>query len=111
MLASAWSWVFGSTGRRVTLPNVAPFRFRTHKDRTDVFISKYISKQGVWEPLETEVVCRLLRVFNTFLDLGANIGWYTAIAQRVMARHAQIYAFEPEPANFALDPESRSSNE
>src|SRR5262245_61782421 len=97
-----WPSVFGSTGRLVKLPNVPPFRFQTHKKRVDAFISKSISEQGTWEPLETEVVCRLLRVFNTFLDLGANIGWYTTVAQQIMLRHSHIYAFEPEPGNFAL---------
>ena len=89
-------------GRRVRLPNVPPFRFQTHTDRIDNFISRSIEQQGVWEPLETEIVCRLLRVYGTFIDIGANIGWYTVIAQRVMRRDSRIYAFEPEPGNFHL---------
>ena len=101
-LVSILPLVFGSIGRLVTLPNVAPFRFKTHENREDAFISKSISEQGTWEPLETEVVCRLLRVFNTFLDLGANIGWYTTVAQQIMPRHSRIYAFEPEPGDFTL---------
>lgn len=99
---SMWPLVFGSTRRLVALPNVAPFLFKTHRNREDAFISKSISERGTWEPLETEVVCRLLRVYNTFLDLGANIGWYTKVAQQIMPRYSQIYAFEPEPGNFAL---------
>jgi FkbM family methyltransferase len=90
------------TRRRVTLPQGPSFVFHTHVDRSDVYISEQITKEGNWEPLETEVICRLLPRFTTFIDLGANIGWYTAIAQRVMSRRSQIFSFEPDPGNFSV---------
>lgn len=90
------------SGRRVTLPGVRPFHFLTHEDRSDFFISEGIRKHGTWEPLETELICRLLPLFTMFIDVGANIGWYTAIAQRVAPHRCRIFSFEPEPNNFAL---------
>ena len=86
----------------MTLPGVRPFSFLTHEDRSDFFISEGIRKHGTWEPLETELICRLLPLFTMFIDVGANIGWYTAIAQRVATHRTRIFSFEPEPNNFAL---------
>ena len=91
-----------AAGREVDLPGVPPFQFRTHQTLADICISDQIANHGVWEQLETEVVCRLLPLYTTFLDLGANIGWYTAIAQRLMRPGSRIFAFEPGPNNFAL---------
>lgn len=90
------------SGRRVTLPGLRPFYFLTHEDRTDLFISYGIRNHGTWEPLETELICRLLPLFTVFIDVGANIGWYTAIAQRAATRRSRIFSFEPEPNNFSM---------
>ena len=68
--------------RLIRLPGLEPYFFRTHKDRFDESVSIKIMKRGIWEPLETEIILRLLRLYDTFLDLGANIGWYTALSNR-----------------------------
>lgn len=77
-------------------------RFHTHKERTDTYISEEIRRNGVWEPLETELISRLAPMFPRFLDIGANIGWHTSVARRFSGARTQIFAFEPDPANFAL---------
>jgi len=100
----------GATSRLVAPPGMRPFHFHTHQTQADIFISRNIAEQGTWEPIETAVVCRLLPLFRTFVDLGANIGWYTAIAQRVMKLRSRVYAFEPEPSNFALLKANSSSH-
>ena len=65
----------------------------------DRYISHDISVLGEWEPLETEVVVRLLNPGAVFVDCGANLGWYTVIAA---AYGATVIAFEPEPNNLRL---------
>ena len=36
------------------------------------------------------------------LDVGANIGWYSLIIERMAKIPLDILAFEPDPDNFAL---------
>ncbi|MDX2275820.1 MAG: FkbM family methyltransferase [Hyphomonadaceae bacterium] len=84
------------------IDGLAPYPFWVHGPGRDQFISQEILSTGVWESFETEVVKRLLGQTKLFIDLGANIGWYTALAQRVMSPDSEIHAFEPDRENFRL---------
>lgn len=57
---------------------------------------------GVYEPLVTETFTRIVRKNSVVLDVGANIGYYTLIAAKLVAEKGRVFAFEPEPANFSL---------
>ncbi|CAN5238837.1 hypothetical protein BH24PSE2_BH24PSE2_13670 [soil metagenome] len=43
-----------------------------------------------------------IRPGDVLFDIGANIGWYSLVFDRLAPDGADIYAFEPEPENFAL---------
>lgn len=67
--------------------------------------SNYLSLQLFWkgtnyyEPLTTLVLQELLRPGATFVDVGANIGFFSLIAS-VTNPGIKIIAFEPNPKNF-----------
>lgn len=88
--------------RIIELPGVPAFPIRTHPYADDQFVSRSILDSGNWEPLETEIARRLLPNFGLFIDLGANIGWYSALARQVMPPGSTVHAFEPDPRNFDL---------
>jgi FkbM family methyltransferase len=71
-------------------------------DRHDQFISSQISETGIWEPYESELLCRSLEPGGLCLDVGANIGYFTVLAGREVGPNGRVYAFEPEPRNFDL---------
>jgi FkbM family methyltransferase len=53
---------------------------------------------------ETELVSLLKKTLKpgmTFLDLGANIGYFSVIAAALVKDSGQVYAFEPMPQNVA----------
>ncbi len=57
--------------------------------------------QGTFEPRETVSVKRYLRPGMTFVDVGANVGYYTALAAKFVAgRGGRVVAFEPSPYAF-----------
>ena len=48
----------------------------------------------VHEPLETQVFKNLVRAGEVVFDVGANIGWYTTLAGKLVD-DGKVYAFEP----------------
>lgn len=54
------------------------------------------------EPAETRLVQRTVQQGWTVLDVGANIGYYTLLLARAVGPTGRVYAFEPDPTNFAI---------
>ena len=48
-----------------------------------------------YEPLETAFVAANLGEGDVFLDIGANIGWFTMLATTLIGEKGQVHAFEP----------------
>lgn len=57
---------------------------------------------GVWEELTTEMFKKVIKEGDTVVDVGANIGYFTLLATRLVSRSGKVYAFEPEPRNYNL---------
>ena len=55
---------------------------------------------GVYEKAETKFFQTACRKGMTFLDVGANIGYYTALAARAVGPNGKIIALEPDPESF-----------
>lgn len=52
--------------------------------------------------LEIELVCRLLRPGDTFVDGGANIGLFTLVAARCVGASGRVICFEPASATRSV---------
>ena len=50
---------------------------------------------GLYESLETRLVKQRLRKGDTFLDIGANVGYYTLLAAEAVGPPGKVHAFEP----------------
>jgi FkbM family methyltransferase len=81
---------------------LAPYPFWVHARETEARLTRDVVRDGTFEPFETLLVRRLLPHLSVFLDLSAGVGWYTALAQRVMKPGSEIHAFEPDRQNFGL---------
>jgi len=60
------------------------------------WIKAEIEKTGVWEPRTTEYVEKHLKKGQTFVDVGANVGYYSVLAEKLGAK---VLAFEPSVNN------------
>jgi FkbM family methyltransferase len=54
---------------------------------------------GTSEPLLQQALVDMLSPGDVFYDLGANVGFFTLLAARLVGPHGAIVAFEPDPRN------------
>jgi FkbM family methyltransferase len=76
----------------------------------DKHVSRKIREQGLWEPFETSLIVSRLKAGDVFVDVGANIGYFTIIAASLVGEQGQVYAFEPDPENYRLLQENCAHN-
>lgn len=55
---------------------------------------------GLYEPDLTEVILSRLRQGMSFVDIGANIGYYSLLSSRLVDTTGHVYAFEPDPTAY-----------
>jgi FkbM family methyltransferase len=55
---------------------------------------------GLYETDVTELFLSLVVPGMTVIDLGANIGYYTLLASRLVGPEGRVFAFEPDPDAF-----------
>jgi len=64
-------------------------------------LSELIFLEGAYEPLETLIVSKAVRDGDTVLDIGANVGYYTALLDGLVKQGGQVHSFEPGQGTFA----------
>jgi len=69
---------------------------------SDHVILPRLQRDGVWEENTTEFIRRHLKPGQTFVDVGANVGYFSVLASRLVGAKGQVYAFEAAADNFAL---------
>jgi len=57
---------------------------------------------GGYEKYETILFQELVTEGMNVIDIGANIGYYTLLAAKLVGERGKVFAFEPEPQNYAL---------
>jgi FkbM family methyltransferase len=55
---------------------------------------------GVWEPHITQFVASSLRAGDVFVDVGANVGYYTLLASRLVGPDGAVHSIEASPNIF-----------
>jgi FkbM family methyltransferase len=65
---------------------------------------------GDYEPEVSALMRSLLRSGMTFVDAGANVGYYTLLAADLVGETGHVYAFEPDQDSYAYLVMNVSSN-
>lgn len=81
-------------------PNV--IQIDGHKIFLDSADSLNLSMNLVYEEFETKLIKQEIKKGDFVLDIGAHIGYYTLIFAKLVGENGRVFAFEPDPTNFAL---------
>lgn len=66
----------------------------------DYSMLSMIRKGEIYEPEVTKFIEDSLEAGNTFVDIGANNGYYTVLAAQIVGKKGTIYSFEPNIEAF-----------
>jgi len=64
----------------------------------------------VYERPTSELLRRFLKVGDVFIDVGAHIGYFSALAMGLVGRAGSVHSFEPLAENFARLAELQADN-
>lgn len=104
-------WLRRSLRRRVALPfrrrfaPIAEVRVGRHRlcvDVRDRVIGRTVYLNGEWEPHVLSLIAAMDLCGGVCVDVGANIGIHTIMLSDRVGAVGRVFAFEPEPHNFAL---------
>lgn len=97
--------------KRVILePVQTKYGFKIYVNPLDSIVSQQIKESGVWADTEAYLLQQQLKKGDVVADLGANIGYMTLLASKLVGKKGKVYAFEPDKENFALLKKSVSLN-
>jgi FkbM family methyltransferase len=83
------------------IPGLGSLEFFLHSER-DIWISDVIERGEVFDRHILRVMQALIAEGDTFIDAGANIGWFSVIGSRLVGKKGRVLAFEPSLPNMDL---------
>jgi FkbM family methyltransferase len=71
-------------------------------DGEDTRLTPWVRSQGVWEADLMKLLQATLRPGGVFVDVGANVGFHTVLASRLVGPSGRVVAVEPAPWTLEL---------
>lgn len=67
-------------------------------------LGRHLYKYGMHEPENSKFLQETIKLGDEDIavDIGANLGWYSVLLNRVSESGSLVFAFEPDPNNFEL---------
>lgn len=75
---------------------------RMYVDSQDTEVATSLIRWGLYSKSETVLFKELVKKGMVVIDVGANIGYFTLLASRLVGEEGKVFAFEPEPYNYSL---------
>jgi FkbM family methyltransferase len=91
---------------------IVTFSIRSNADQYDMKLSldlnqfsqkimwDYLSNGKLYEPETSQLVERVLKEEDCFVDIGAHIGYFSLLAAKIVGDHGTVFSFEPEKKNY-----------
>ena len=65
-------------------------------------VTPVIIREREWESASTQWILEKIQRGDTFIDVGAHAGYYSLIVAKCLGETGRVFAFEPDPTNFAI---------
>jgi len=75
---------------------------KMYVDAGDTGVAPALLMGDTYEKCEVNLFKKLVSREMVVVDIGANFGYYTLIAANLVGDKGKVFAFEPEPENYAL---------
>lgn len=85
-------------------------RFKMYVDTRDIGLSPHLILDGFWDIWLTEAIAAAVKPGSVFVDIGANLGYFSLLAAELCGPTGRVHAFEPNPAIADLLTNSRAVN-
>lgn len=79
--------------------------------KDDESLTPCLVNDGFWEAWITSWLTRWVRPGMTFIDIGANCGYYTMLARHLVGPHGRVVAYEPNPVYAEILRKTREIND
>jgi FkbM family methyltransferase len=71
-------------------------------DARDISLAPHIVRGAIWEPHMSAVIKAVLDPGMTFVDVGANFGWFSLLAANRVGAQGRLVAVEANPETFEI---------
>jgi FkbM family methyltransferase len=71
-------------------------------DRHDIYLRPALLEYGSWQPEVAQVMQDRLEPTMTFVDVGANLGYFSVLGSQLVGGRGRVLAVEPDPENLEL---------
>jgi FkbM family methyltransferase len=65
-------------------------------------VTRSLVEEGYWDPTISGLMEQVLRPGMTFVDAGANIGWFSVLGSRLVGPGGRVFSVEPDPLNLSI---------
>lgn len=79
-----------------------PLKLKLLVSSKDSGMGLMLRTKGVFEPLQSKLFIKSIKNGDTVFDVGANNGYYTVLASKLVGKNGKVYAFEPDPQSLKL---------
>ncbi len=79
-----------------------PLDSKIYVSGKDSGLGLFLRTNKTFEPIQTKKFINSIKNGNVVFDIGANVGYYTVIASKLVGNKGKVYAFEPDKRNFNL---------
>jgi FkbM family methyltransferase len=96
-----WLWPGLGRGKKVLEIQGSKMYIDVHdKDPSMRCTFRAYALRHIHEEHTTELFKKVIREGDVVVDLGANLGYFTLLAAKLIGKRGRVYSFEPEPRNY-----------